>query len=305
MLFFMCTNLRTHTGACMGVHMMHAPCIHLSTALHTDHMRTYPHRYDHIHYRIASHAHRLPHLGAYDKCAGGRAARGAAARLQTLPTRASGHAALRASHTRRPRANAVPVAQIVATDHLRRHALGPSTGGAGSAGLEPRAGPAAHPWLAAHEGRHRVKGHEEAQGGPGKDRARAVGTARGQTHRSKRPIVLNELIEKKPANRDSMGGVRSILGGTLDQGWWRAQDRVWAVDGRGKKGHGEPRRDRAWLWVDDGLQQSGLPIKNRKPIPNASGLPCQMAHVMGGREPMGVHAGPWGWGQPLAHRIQG
>ena len=100
-------------------------------------------------------------------------------------------------------------------------------------------------------------------------------------------MVLEECIEPKPANRDSMGNVRSILGGTPDQGWRRAHDRVWGVYGRGKKGHSEPRPVRAWLWVVDGFQQSGLPSKNREPIPEASGLPCnpKMAHVMGGMNP--------------------
>ena len=91
---FIRPNLRTHTVACMAVHVMHTPCIHLNSSVHTDHMRTDPHRYDHMHNPIASYAHRLSHLGAYDKRAGGSAARGAAARLLTLPTRASGHAAL-------------------------------------------------------------------------------------------------------------------------------------------------------------------------------------------------------------------
>ena len=55
-----------------------------------------------------------------------------------------------------PRADSAPVAQFVAADHLGRQVLGPSSGGPGSAGLEPRAGPAAHPRLAAHEGRNRL-----------------------------------------------------------------------------------------------------------------------------------------------------
>ena len=93
LLILFTTNLRTHTVACMAVHVMHTPCIHLNSSVHTDHMRTDPHRYDHIHYRIASHAHRLSRLGAYDKRSGGSAARGAAARLQTLLTRPSGRAA--------------------------------------------------------------------------------------------------------------------------------------------------------------------------------------------------------------------
>ena len=102
-----------------------------------------------------------------------------------------------------------------------------------------------------------------------------------------------------------MGGVRSILGGTPDQGWRRAHNRVWGVDGRGKKGQREQRRDRVWLCVDDGLQMSRLPMKNRELIPKASGLPCNREDGVrqGGREPMGVHAGPWG--QPLAHWVQG
>ena len=94
LLILFTTHLRTHTVACMAVHVMHTPCIHLNSSVHTDHMRTDPHRYDHIHYRIASHARRLSHLGAYDKRAAGSAARGAAARLQPLPTRSSGHATL-------------------------------------------------------------------------------------------------------------------------------------------------------------------------------------------------------------------
>ena len=71
-------------------------------------MRTDPHRYDHIHYRIASHARRLSHLGAYDKCAAGSAARGAAARLQPLPTRSSGHAALHLPSSQRHASPASP-----------------------------------------------------------------------------------------------------------------------------------------------------------------------------------------------------
>ena len=94
LLIFIRPNLRTHTVAGMAVHVMHTPCIHLNSSVHTDHMCTDPHRYDHMHNRIASYAHRHSHLGAYDKRAGGSAAQGAAARLQTLLTRTFGHAAL-------------------------------------------------------------------------------------------------------------------------------------------------------------------------------------------------------------------
>ena len=44
-------------------------------------------------------------------------------------------------------------------------------------------------------------------------------------------------------------------------------------------------------------------IVNPYQMPADCPVIVKMAHVMGGREPMGVHAGPWG--QPLAHRIQG
>ena len=47
LLILFTTNLRTRTVACMAVHVMHAPCIHLNSSVHTDHMRTDPHRYMH------------------------------------------------------------------------------------------------------------------------------------------------------------------------------------------------------------------------------------------------------------------
>ena len=92
LLISFATNLRTRTVACMAVHVMHAPCIHCNSSVHTDHMRT--EILTETTTCTASFARRHSHLGAYDKRAGGSAARGAAARLQTLPTRASGHAAL-------------------------------------------------------------------------------------------------------------------------------------------------------------------------------------------------------------------
>ena len=103
LLIFIRPNLQTRGRPCMAVHVMHAPCIHLNSSVHTDHMRTDTHRYDHIHYRIASYAHRLSHHGACDKRTGGSTARGAAARLQTLLTCASGHAALPNVAPLRPR----------------------------------------------------------------------------------------------------------------------------------------------------------------------------------------------------------
>ena len=82
------------------------------------HMRTDPHIETttyYVHYRIASHARRLSHLGAYDKYTGGSAARRAAAWLQTMPRCASGHAALHPpSSVSRPSGLAA-AARLVAT----------------------------------------------------------------------------------------------------------------------------------------------------------------------------------------------
>ena len=124
LLILFTTNLRTRTVACMAVHVMHAPCIHLNSSVHTYHMRTdphrYMHRYDHIHYRIASHAHRLSRLGAYDKRAGGSAARGAASRLQTLLTCASGRAARHPPSSASHRSDLAAAAPGPAGRHGRR-----------------------------------------------------------------------------------------------------------------------------------------------------------------------------------------